>query len=525
MRKWKGRIPGLVITLVMAVVVAAFIAVLTWTQFIPVHLLVPAGVALVMLATAAALLVRNTAFKVQFVLGTLLALILTAVLAVGGYYLYRTTSTLSRISETRTQSTPVAVYVRAEDAAQSISDTVGYSFGILSTLDRTNTDAGLSEIESALGAAVQTQEYAGITQLADGLLAGECDAIVLNLAYIDVLGETEGYTDFESKVRELEIMHVETETEEQSQAVVDTGSTDVQEVYTLYISGSDSREGLHTVGRSDVNILATINTETRQILLVTTPRDYYVPLSISDGVPDKLTHAGIYGVDVSIETLEMLYETNVDYYFRLDFTGFKGIVDALGGITLYNDIAFSTSKYDYPLGVNTLDGDEALQFARERYSFVDGDIQRGKNQMKVISAVIDKAMSPEILMNYTSILESLEDCFDMNVPYSDIAALVRRQLSDGGSWNVVQYSVTGYGDTQVPYSMSIPVYVMQPDYETVQKAQELMDRVENGETITQADTELPVDASYSTDESADALDDSAAYGDYTYAGTDSSYGY
>src|SRR5699024_613280 len=151
---------------------------------------------------------------------------------------------------------------------------------------------------------------------------------------------------------------------------------------------------------------------------------------------------------------------------RLDFTGFKGIVDALGGITLYNDIAFSTSKYDYPLGVNTLDGDEALQFARERYSFVDGDIQRGKNQMKVISAVIDKAMSPEILMNYTSILESLEDCFDMNVPYSDIAALVRRQLSDGGSWNVVQYSVTGYGDTQVPYSMSIPVYVMQPDYET-----------------------------------------------------------
>lgn len=318
MRKWKGRIPGLVITLVMAVVVAAFIAVLTWTQFIPVHLLVPAGVALVMLATAAALLVRNTAFKVQFVLGTLLALILTAVLAVGGYYLYRTTSTLSRISETRTQSTPVAVYVRAEDAAQSISDTAGYSFGILSTLDRTNTDAGLSEIESALGAAVQTQEYAGITQLADGLLAGECDAIVLNLAYIDVLGETEGYTDFESKVRELEIMHVETETEEQSQAVVDTGSTDVQEVYTLYISGSDSREGLHTVGRSDVNILATINTETRQILLVTTPRDYYVPLSISDGVPDKLTHAGIYGVDVSIETLEMLYETNVDYYFRLD---------------------------------------------------------------------------------------------------------------------------------------------------------------------------------------------------------------
>lgn len=524
MSKWKGRIPGLVITLVMAVVVAAFIAVLTWTKMVPANLLILGSVAVAMLAAAAALLVRNTAFKVQFTLGTILAVLLTAVLAVGGYYLYATASTLSRMSETRTQSTPVAVYVRAEDAAQSVQDTAGYTFGILSSLDRENTDRGLAEIETALGGAVQTKEFAGITQLADGLLAGECDAIVMNLAYIDVIGETEGYTDFESKVRELEILHVESE-KQKTGVLADSGSADVQEVYTLYISGSDSREGLYTVGRSDVNILATINTKTRQVLLVTTPRDYFVPLSISDGVPDKLTHAGIYGVDVSIEALEMLYETDIDYYFRLDFTGFKGIIDALGGITLNNDIAFSTSKYDYPVGANTLGGDEALQFARERYSFIDGDIQRGKNQMKVISAVIEKAMSPDILMNYTSILESLEDCFDMNVPYNDIAALVRRQLSEGGSWNVVQYSVTGYGDTQVPYSMSMEVYVMQPDYETVHKAQELMDRVENGETITQADTELPVDESYSTDDSADVLDGSSAYGDYTYTGTDSSYGY
>ncbi len=115
------------------------------------------------------------------------------------------------MSETRTQSTPVAVYVRAEDAAQSVQDTAGYTFGILSSLDRENTDRGLAEIETALGGAVQTKEFAGITQLADGLLAGECDAIVMNLAYIDVIGETEGYTDFESKVRELEILHVESE--------------------------------------------------------------------------------------------------------------------------------------------------------------------------------------------------------------------------------------------------------------------------------------------------------------------------
>ena len=180
MSKWKGRIPGLVITLVMAVVVAAFIAVLTWTKMVPANLLILGSVAVAMLAAAAALLVRNTAFKVQFTLGTILAVLLTAVLAVGGYYLYATASTLSRMSETRTQSTPVAVYVRAEDAAQSVQDTAGYTFGILSSLDRENTDRGLAEIETALGGAVQTKEFAGITQLADGLLAGECDAIVMN---------------------------------------------------------------------------------------------------------------------------------------------------------------------------------------------------------------------------------------------------------------------------------------------------------------------------------------------------------
>ena len=323
-----------------------------------------------------------------------------------------------------------------------------------------------------------------------------------------------------------------------------TGNSDVENrVYTLYISGSDTRQGLNTVGRSDVNILATINTETRQILLVTTPRDYYVPLPVSGGIPDKLTHAGIYGVNVSIGTLEMLYDTDIDYYFRLNFSGFTGIVDALGGITVDNDVAFTKGNYTYPVGKVQMDGKMALTFARERYSFVDGDIQRGKNQLKVISAIIDKALSPDILVRYNSIMDSIKDCFEMDVPYDDIAALVRHQLSDNGSWNVVQCSVTGTGDSQIPYSMSDYAYVMRPDYNTVNKAKELMQAVKDGKTLSKTDTNItdadrtryasmPGDpaASYTSSGSGTQSSSSNNYSysdsnDYSYSGGSDNSGY
>ena len=155
---------------------------------------------------------------------------------------------------------------------------------------------------------------------------------------------------------------------------------------------------------------------------------------------------------------------------------------------------FEKGDYYYPVGKVEMDGKKALTFARERYSFIDGDIQRGKNQLKVISAIIDKAVSPDILMNYASIMKSIEDCFEMDVPYNDIAALVRRQLSDNRNWNVVQYSVTGFGDSQIPYSMSDYAYVMQPDYETVNKAKELMKKVRDGEIVVI--NKLPTEESY-----------------------------
>lgn len=326
------------------------------------------------------------------------------------------------------------------------------------------------------------------------------DAIVLNTAYLELFDEMEGYEGVESRLRQIDLRRVETEivVPESTPAPEGTASPaeTLDKIYTIYISGSDTRYGLNTVGRSDVNILAVVNTSTKQVLLVSTPRDYYVPLSISNGVPDKLTHAGIYGIDVSIGTIEMLYDLDIDYYFRLNFTGFVDIVDALGGVTVYNDIGFTREGFTYNEGYITLNGAQALGFARERYSFTTGDVQRGINQMRLISGILRKALSPDILTRYTSILQSVDGAFEMNIPYDEIAAVVRNQLDTGGDWSIVRYNVTGWNDSQIPYSMSQYAYVMQPDYATVDKAKELIARVKNGERLTDEDTGRSGDAEF-----------------------------
>ena len=235
----------------------------------------------------------------------------------------------------------------------------------------------MEEIKEELGAEIQVQEYRGLTELVDGLRREETGAVILNQAYIPVLEEMDGYEDIESQIREISVKHVETVIETlnnqaenqnagaQTQADVETTG----EIYTVYVSGIDNRGGLVAKSRSDVNIIAVANTKTRQLLLVSTPRDYFVPLSISGGVPDKLTHAGIYGISVSMDTLGMLYGIDINNYFRINFGGFVNIIDALGGITVQSDYDFSTSGFHYNKGSNYVNGEQALAFARERYAF------------------------------------------------------------------------------------------------------------------------------------------------------------
>lgn len=490
---FSGRIPGLMITVLLTIAVALFMAILIQTKLLPAKLLLLAGGIFLLFVLSVFLLTKDARRTGALITGSVMTMVLLITLMVGTPYLTKAVNTLGSMTNVNVEMADVGVYVKNDSSIQEVNELSGKTMGIMSVLDRANTDKALEEMQLA----VATAEYAGISELADGLLSGEVDAIVLNNAFLDLLTETEGYENILDEIREIHtqktetlIENVEDETKDKWNILDLFGKEDEEaqkrndRVFTMYISGIDNRGGLIAKSRSDVNILATVNVDTRQVLLVSTPRDFYVPLPISNGQPDKLTHAGIYGVDVSIGTLEMLYGVDIDYYFRVNFAGFEKIIDSMGGVTVNSDYAFTTGGgYSFQKGENHLNGAQALAFSRERKSFSEGDRQRGKNQMAVIKAVINKAMSPAILSSYADIMESVSGSFETSMPYDVIAELVRDMLDKGGSWNIVTYSVNGSGDTRKPYSMSTNAYVMIPNQETVDTAIEKINQVMNGEIL------------------------------------------
>ena len=494
MRKsMKNRIPGVLIVVLLAIALALFMAILIKIKLLPTKFLLLAGGIFLLYAVCVFLLTRNSERVGAMICGCMMTMLLLIALMLGTPYLTRAVDTLGSITSVDVEIADMGVYVRSDSTMTQLEDLTGGSIGMMEQLDRENSEKALTDVQSQIGS-LQVQTFAGITELIDGLLDADVDAILVNSAYLDLLADMDDYEQVNKQIRQIYTYRAETVIDKPDKKPGQTDDWDILDifgekekdtgrVFTMYISGIDSRSGLIAKSRSDVNILATVNVDTRQVLLVSTPRDFYVPLPISNGIPDKLTHAGIYGIDVSMGTLEMLYGTEIDYYFRVNFSGFERIIDALGGITVHSDYTFTAGGYSYYEGENTLNGAQALTFARERKSFSSGDRQRGKNQMAVIEAVIQKAMSPAILTGYMDIMESVSGSFETSMPYDMIAELVRDQLDKGGSWNVVSCSVDGTGDNKVPYSMSTSAYVMIPDQSTVDAAIAKIQQVKNGEIL------------------------------------------
>ena len=272
-----------------------------------------------------------------------------------------------------------------------------------------------------------------------------------------------------------------------------------KEPFVIYLSGVDTRGELTENARSDVNILAAVNPVTKRVALINTPRDYYVDLAGTES-KDKLTHAGLYGVETSMETLGNLYGIQVNHYIRINFAGFISIIDALGGVDVYSDQAFtsvgSPGYYDpttFVEGWNHLDGKAALAFARERHAFATGDIQRGINQMKVIDAMLNKIKSPALLMGFSKIMDAAADCFVTSFSQDQISALVRMQLGDLAAWDIESYTVTGSsGSSTKCYSAKgQKLYVMKPDESSVNKAKEMLASVLGGEGTVASTSQKP----------------------------------
>lgn len=479
---WVGK----ALSAVLACAAVALIICLAKLQMLPAVILVVIAEVLIILIGVVAYLTWTGHGKVKMTIGITLAVITAVCLSLGINYIAKALNTFDAISGGQTETVHVGIYVRSDDTNEYNDVAASYRYGILQSIDRESTDIALQELNESLDTQVTCREYKRLPELVDGLLNREVDAIIINQALLDLLQDMVGYEDKVNYIREAVLKKVEIEAPPESKDPEENGNsqeeTDItQKPFGLYISGIDTRGSVATRSRSDVNILAVVNPETHQVLLVSTPRDYFVPLSISEGIPDKLTHAGIYGVNVSKDTLGLLYGIDMDYYFRVNFSGFERIIDALGGVTVNSTINFTSHGYTFVKGENELNGEAALAFCRERYSLAGGDRQRGKHQMAVIKAVINKAMSPALLKNYSEVLKAIEGNFETTVPMEVISALVSEQLKNGGAWNVVTYSVDGTGDYQIPYSMSQSAYVMQPNYETVEHAKSLIQSVLNGE--------------------------------------------
>ena len=419
-----------------------------------------------------------------------LAVLLSAGMIYGTVAAGAVQSALSKISGIMVEKQVTAVIVMKEDEAADLGDTKGYRFGILADRDTENTRQILAAMEKSMGT-VETAAYDTPAEMADALYDDEVQALILNEGYIPLLTEQENYQDFSDRTKII----YEYITKHEITAIKPTGSI-TKQPFVVYCSGSDERDSDITAKtRIDVNILAVVNPKTRQILLINTPRDYYLPLAFN-GEMDKLTHAGLYGVQESMAVLDNLYGTKTSYYGRVNFWGLIDVVDALGGIDVYSDYSFTTSAgdvagygyrtYSYTEGWNHLDGLEALMFARERHSFSDGDNQRGRNQMKVVQAIIEKAASPSVLANYQDLLKALSENFVTNISYDQITSLVQMMQKEGFSWNIQAMSAReGSGDTyQYCYSApGDPLYVMPPDYEYVNTIKSVVDQVMNGEEI------------------------------------------
>lgn len=461
----------------------ALLTVVASTRLVPgLYLAVGMAAALVLCAVVF-LLTWSTSRRIRFSLGTVLAALFVFGCAAAGFYVWRTAHAVRSVADAAVEHSAVTFYALQDNSAETLEDLVDAVFGILAELDRENTDAALAQVESEQGLTLSTVEYTGLMELADALRGGEVEGIVLNEGYLSIYEETEGYESFPSEIKALSIQRVEHVIQAQEQEKTETATDTDDKVINILISGSDTRsETIDQRGRSDANIIASVNTETHQILLLSTPRDYYVPLAVSTAdAYDKLTHAGIYGMDVLMETLENLYGIAIDYYFRVNFTGFVDIIDALGGIEVYSDYEFTSTHggYHFDQGYNFLNGEEALSFARERYAFSEGDRQRGRNQIAILRGVLQKATSPSILTSYLTILDSVQDCIDTSLPYDVLAGLVRRQLEDGASWEIESYSVDGTGARTSTYSMNQSLYVMIPDEDTVAEAKEKLAAIGN----------------------------------------------
>ena len=463
------------------------------THLIPAHLAAIAAAMLVLIPLLLFLLQREkkeqkkkTGFRIAAIVILLFLGILEGAVS---FYIHQYNSKMENVTETRTQYTQVEIYVKDENRAKTIEYAVEskYVIGVIAGADEDAVSRAREQIEEQHGRKLMLQSYKSLFDL------------VKALDQLDLIDTLEGFEGYSQKLRSLYSGSVQTEIILQPISQIPEEKSEEQPLrepdlwedsFCAYVSGIDTFGPVTSRSRSDVNILAIVNTQTKTVLLISTPRDYYVPFNFApaNGAMDKLTHAGIYGIEGSIRALGDYYGLPVHYYLRVNFSGFIDIINTLGGVDVDSDADFASGGYSFHKGMNHLNGEAALGFVRNRYSFLEGDRARGRHQMAVIKGVINALKSSKVLTNYSELLDEMSGCLQTNASKAMIGDLVQLTLDrSGGDWVVLTYSVDGVGREDSAFSLGCYAYVMVPDENTVQYARDLVMAVVSGETMTQED--------------------------------------
>ncbi|MDO5522357.1 MAG: LCP family protein [bacterium] len=464
------------------------------------HMLKPEyiGVGIGVVAVLFLLLIVGNGAKSKFHIGAkIISVLLIVVYGLGAYYCFIARDAAGKVTDINEQTEKVSIYVLKTNTAETINDVATGTFAVFNENGNGKITETITSINEHVDKKITTKGFSDAISAVEALYAKEVDAVIMDESYVPMIEDNKTYKNFEKETKVLESFEHKTTLQNQN-AVSDV----TEKPFSVFISGIDTFGDVNKKSRSDVNMTATINPKTKQILLTSTPRDYYVETTVSNGEKDKLTHAGLYGIECSIGTLEKLYDMKINYNVRVNFSGFKDIVDALGGITVHSDYDFTSEQGPaFVKGDNDMNGKQALAFARERHAFAEGDLQRNKDQQYVVQGIIKKVCSPTILTNFASILKSIEGNMSTNLKYDDIAAFVQMQINDGASWDVIMIGLDGEGKKLTTYSAPTQsAYVMLPDETKVNNATALINKVLNGEVFTQEQAKEVMKSSTEIDE-------------------------
>ena len=513
----KKTIGFIIFAIILSVILVIFTGGLIYQiiklQILPDNILIPGILAIVLFSVILFILINFcTHGIISKIIYSILVIIISVVYGFGNYYLYSTNATLETVTDQSSLSkNTVSVVALNSSSLEDVNSLNGTKIGVLRTIGKESTKKSLSDLKKN-NVTYTKKTYDNMLGILKALYDGEVDAIVLNEAYRSNVCDLEDYTNFNNDTKVIHKTVYYTKENSSLLAVSDITSKPC----SILISGNDSFGSLDETSRSDVDMLVTINPVTSTILMTSIPRDSYVEEVCDDyacnyGAYDKLTHTGLYGVDTTKDTVENLLGIDINYVFRVNFTSMIDIVDALGGIDIDVAEGMAVSRFytnstleGVHEGTNHLDGKRALAYSRERKAYIDGDVQRARNQQQVLQAMFKKATSPEIITKYTSLLKALTHAFDTNMSTKEITSFIKYQIQAKPSWKFEQYVLKGDNDLQVSPELGSEVSVIQLYPSSIHTAAEKIQAVLDGKSSETVEAEEDIPAGTLSQEEIEA---------------------